>query len=132
MAAPTQDDTMKPESAHQQLQKEHIDRLTETAFRKLADYTRGELQVLSDDCQLLQTMNKTTKDKYSEMSRMSQRLVREISRVQNTYADFSMFIDQIDDIHQQAVEMEKVAKELDQYARHLEDKVQRRVKSTEP
>lgn len=40
--------------------------------------------VTIDDCQLLQTMNKSTQDKYSQMSVMSQRLMKEMSKVQNT------------------------------------------------
>ncbi|ORX50223.1 hypothetical protein DM01DRAFT_1409212 [Hesseltinella vesiculosa] len=120
------DEAMTPERAHRQLEKEHILKLTNDAFRKVANYTKAELQVTTDDCQLLQAMNKSTKDKYSEMSRMSQRLVQEISRVQHTYADFATFIDQIDDIHRQAEEMETVAKELDQYSRYLEEKIHRR------
>ncbi|KAI8343677.1 biogenesis of lysosome-related organelles complex-1 subunit 2-domain-containing protein [Chlamydoabsidia padenii] len=113
----------KHEEANKQLDQEHITRLTEAAFRKLTEYTRAELQVTIDDCQLLQTMNKTTQDKYSQMSLMSQRLMKEMSKVQNTYADFDSFVTHIDDIHQQALEMEETAKALDQYSRYLEDKV---------
>jgi hypothetical protein len=40
-----------------------------------------------------------------------------------TDADFDSFVSHIDDIHQQAVEMEETAKALDQYSRYLEDKV---------
>ncbi|KAI8089658.1 biogenesis of lysosome-related organelles complex-1 subunit 2-domain-containing protein [Halteromyces radiatus] len=114
---------LKPDEANKRLDEEHIIKLTEEAFRKLTDYTRAELQVTVEDCQLLQTMNKTTKDKYSQMSLMSQRLMKEMSKVQNTYADFDSFIKQIDDIHQQAQEMEEIAKSLDQYSKYLEDKV---------
>ncbi|SAL94945.1 hypothetical protein [Absidia glauca] len=113
----------KSEGTTQRLDQEHITKLTEEAFRKLSEYTRAELQVTIDDCQLLQTMNKSTQDKYSQMSLMSQRLMKEMSKVQNTYADFDSFVSHIDDIHQQAVEMEETAKALDQYSRYLEDKV---------
>lgn len=34
-------------------------------------------------------------------------------------ADFSTFIQQIDDIHQQSIEMEKVAQSLDEYSKYL-------------
>lgn len=34
-------------------------------------------------------------------------------------ADFATFMAQVDDIHQQAVEIEKVAHALDEYSRHL-------------
>ena len=38
----------------------------------------------TEDCQLLEKMNKTTKDKYADMSQMGQRLMKEMSRLQNT------------------------------------------------
>ncbi|ORZ16941.1 biogenesis of lysosome-related organelles complex-1 subunit 2-domain-containing protein [Absidia repens] len=114
---------LKPEEANKRLDQEHVAKLTEEAFRKLANYTRAELKVTVDDCQLLQTMNKTTKDKYSQLSLMSQRLMKEMSKVQNTYADFDSFVSHIDDIHSQALEMEETAKALDQYSRYLEDKI---------
>lgn len=37
-----------------------------------------------EDCQLLETMNKHTKEKYTQMNQMSQRLMKEMSRLQNT------------------------------------------------
>lgn len=71
------------------------------------------------------------------MSDMSQRLMKEMSKLQNTCkayiiyrmriklliddidADFSNFIQQIEDIHQQSIEMEKTAKALDEYSTYL-------------
>lgn len=91
-----------------------------------------------DDCKLLETMNNSTKEKYTQMSQMSQRLMKEMSKLQNTCrlfffskpkrhhtkymkidADFSSFIQQIDDIHEQTAQMEKTAKALDEYSRYL-------------
>jgi hypothetical protein len=40
--------------------------------------------VTVDDCKLLETMNIATKEKYSQMSQMSQRLMKEMSKLQNT------------------------------------------------
>ncbi|KAG0174608.1 hypothetical protein DFQ29_007422 [Apophysomyces sp. BC1021] len=127
---------LNPDEATKMLDQEHIVRQTEEAFRKLADYTRAELlevgmlklyeiPVTTEDCQLLTAMNETTKEKYSQMSIMSQRLMKEMSKLQNTckYADFSSFMTQIDDISQQAAQMEKTAKALDDYSRYLEEKL---------
>ncbi|KAG0165537.1 hypothetical protein DFQ28_008660 [Apophysomyces sp. BC1034] len=132
---------LNPDEATKMLDQEHIVRQTEEAFRKLADYTRAELlevgmlklyeiPVTTEDCQLLTAMNETTKEKYSQMSIMSQRLMKEMSKLQNTCkctrildADFSSFMTQIDDISQQAAQMEKTAKALDDYSRYLEEKL---------
>ncbi|KAI9498581.1 biogenesis of lysosome-related organelles complex-1 subunit 2-domain-containing protein [Zychaea mexicana] len=114
---------LNPDEATKMLNEEHITRLTEDAVRKLTLYTRNELQATTEDCQLLETMNKTTKEKYADMSQMGQRLMKEMSRLQNTYADFSTFMAQVDDIDQQTIEIEKVARALDDYSRYLEDKL---------
>ncbi len=37
-----------------------------------------------DDCKLLEAMNESTKEKYTQMSEMSQRLMKEMSKLQNT------------------------------------------------
>lgn len=38
----------------------------------------------TEECQLLEAMNKTTKEKYAQMSQMSQRLMDEMTRLQGT------------------------------------------------
>ncbi|KAL0077310.1 biogenesis of lysosome-related organelles complex-1 subunit 2-domain-containing protein [Phycomyces blakesleeanus] len=123
---PTRSSAPNLDEATKMLDEEHVTRLTEDVFRRLTNYTRSELLVVAEDCQLLETMNKMTKDKYSQMSEMSQRLMDEMSKVQNSYADFSHFTAQIDAISQQAIQMEKTAKALDEYSRHLENKLQLR------
>jgi hypothetical protein len=98
--------------------------------------------VTVDDCKLLETMNIATKEKYSQMGQMSQRLMKEMSKLQNTCkspppnvfypsdranfslsvildADFSTFIQHVEDIHKQSIEMENTAKALDEYSRYL-------------
>ncbi|KAI8888235.1 hypothetical protein K501DRAFT_240996 [Backusella circina FSU 941] len=114
---------LKPEEATKTLDQEHIIRLTEDAYKNLAEYTKAELQVTVDDCQLLETMNKATKEKYAQMSEMTQRLMREMSNLQNSYADFSSFTNQIQDIHTQCVDMENTARALDDYSKYLEQKL---------
>ncbi|KAI9257174.1 biogenesis of lysosome-related organelles complex-1 subunit 2-domain-containing protein [Phascolomyces articulosus] len=114
---------LNPDEATKMLNEEHITRLTEDAVRKLTLYTRNELEATTEDCQLLEKMNKTTKEKYADMSQMGQRLMKEMSRLQNTYSDFSTFMAQIDDIDQRTIEIEKVARALDDYSRYLEGKL---------
>ncbi|CAO3649300.1 unnamed protein product [Cunninghamella echinulata] len=116
---------LKPEEASKQLDQEHITKLTDESFKKLAEYTRAELSVTVEDCELLQTMNKSTKEKYSQMTVMSERLLKDMSKIKKTCAEFDNFISQVDNIYEQAQEMEEVAKALDQYSKHLEDKVKK-------
>lgn len=44
-------------------------------------------------------------------------------------ADYSNFIQQIEDIHQQSVEMETVAKSLDEYSKYLGKKKKKNEKT---
>ncbi|KAI7902909.1 biogenesis of lysosome-related organelles complex-1 subunit 2-domain-containing protein [Cokeromyces recurvatus] len=115
--------SLKPNEYIKGLNEEHITRLTKDAFKHFVDYTKAELQLTVDDCQLLETMNKATTEKYVQMNQMSQRLMKEMSKLQNTYADFSDFIQQIEDIHEQSIQMEKTAKALDEYSKYLENKL---------
>ncbi|KAI9352372.1 biogenesis of lysosome-related organelles complex-1 subunit 2-domain-containing protein [Pilaira anomala] len=114
---------LKPDEYTKGLTEEHIVRLTEDAYKQFTEYTKAELKLTVDDCNLLTTMNVATKEKYTDMSQMSQRLMKEMSKLQNTYADFTQFIQQIEEIHQQSIDMEKTAKALDEYSKHLERKL---------
>ncbi|ORY94199.1 biogenesis of lysosome-related organelles complex-1 subunit 2-domain-containing protein [Syncephalastrum racemosum] len=118
---------LNPDEARRMLNEEHIAKLTETAFGKLAEYTRVELKATTDDCELLETMNKATRERYAQMSQMSQRLMSEITKLQGVHADFSTLMTQIDDIHQQSLQIEKIASALDSYSQHLERKLATRV-----
>ncbi|CAO3624383.1 unnamed protein product [Mucor fragilis] len=129
--------TLKPDEYNKGLDQEHITKLTQDAYKHFTEYTKAELKMTVDDCQLLEKMNTTTQEKYTQMSDMSQRLMKEMSKLQNTCkayiiyrmriklliddidADFSNFIQQIEDIHQQSIEMEKTAKALDEYSTYL-------------
>ncbi|KAL7332716.1 hypothetical protein PS15p_201729 [Mucor circinelloides] len=122
-AASATQSTLKPNNYNKGLDQEHITKLTQDAYRHFTEYTKAELKMTVEDCQLLEKMNTTTQEKYTQMSEMSQRLMKEMSKLQNTYADFSNFIQQIEDIHQQSIEMEKTAKALDEYSTYLENKL---------
>ncbi|KAH8548542.1 biogenesis of lysosome-related organelles complex-1 subunit 2-domain-containing protein [Umbelopsis sp. PMI_123] len=112
-----------PDKASASLGQEHVQRLSENLFKKLTQYTQGELIASSENYKLLEAMNHTTRERYADMSEMAQRLVKEMSRLQSTYADFSEYMKQIDDISEQADYMEKVCLELDDYTKYLEDKL---------
>ncbi|CEP09696.1 hypothetical protein [Parasitella parasitica] len=129
--------TLKPNEYIRGLDQEHITKLSQDAYKHFTEYTKAELKMTVEDCQLLETMNTSTQEKYMQMSQMSQRLMKEMSKLQNTCmlvclhsykitdavidadADFSSFIQQIESIHQQSIEMENTAKALDEYSSYL-------------
>ncbi|RUO96689.1 hypothetical protein BC936DRAFT_141613 [Jimgerdemannia flammicorona] len=134
--------------------KEHVTRLTEDMFKKVAEYMRGELMATSDDYRLLETMNNVTRDKYSDMSALAQTLMGEMSKVQTTCkalflgarspqsasypliirndVDFSRYVVQIDEVSKQIDYLEQVANELDDYSKYLENRIQAVVSSSDP
>lgn len=114
---------LNPNEYTKGLDQEHIMKLTEDVYKNFTEYTKEELKATIEDCKLLETMNNSTKEKYSLLNQQSQYLMREISKLQTIYADFSGFIQQIDEINEQTIQMENTAKELDDYSRYLENKL---------
>ncbi|ORE20838.1 hypothetical protein BCV71DRAFT_74562 [Rhizopus microsporus] len=114
---------LKPDEYTKGLNREHVIKLTEESCKHFVEYTKAELKVTVEDCKLLENMNYITKEKYSQMNQMSQRIMSEISKLQNTYDQFDQFITQVDDIHQQSIKMENTIKALDEYSKHLENKL---------
>ncbi|CAG8812776.1 13702_t:CDS:2 [Gigaspora margarita] len=96
-----------------------INKLTEEMFLKVADYLKGEILATTEDYKLLETMNKVTRDRYQEMSKMAQNLVVEMANYQRIYNSFEPYIQQIDEICEQVDFLEKVTNELDEYSKEL-------------
>ncbi|KAI8987559.1 biogenesis of lysosome-related organelles complex-1 subunit 2-domain-containing protein [Mycotypha africana] len=105
------------------LNQEHIKKLTQEAYKRFIDYTNAELKLTVDDCQLLEEMNKATKEKYTQINQMTQHLTKEMSKLQKSYNEFNHFIQQVEDIHEKSVQMERTAKALDEYSQYLEAKL---------
>ncbi|KAI8371196.1 biogenesis of lysosome-related organelles complex-1 subunit 2-domain-containing protein [Choanephora cucurbitarum] len=114
---------LKPDEYMKGLNQEHVVKLTEDAYKHFHEYTKAELKLTIEDCALLESMNKATQEKYGQLGQMNQRIMKEIAGLQTSYDDFTDFIDQIDTLHQQAMELEKTVKALDDYSLHLENKV---------
>ncbi|KAI8997291.1 biogenesis of lysosome-related organelles complex-1 subunit 2-domain-containing protein [Pilobolus umbonatus] len=114
---------LRPTEYSKGLVQEHIVKLTQDVYKNFTEYTKEELKATIEDCKLLETMNISTKDKYSQLNQMSQHLMKEISKLQTIYADFSGFIQQIEEINEQTIQMENTAKALDEYSRYLESKL---------
>ncbi|KAI8098400.1 biogenesis of lysosome-related organelles complex-1 subunit 2-domain-containing protein [Gilbertella persicaria] len=119
----TSSPTLKPDEYTKGLDQEHIKKLTEDAYKHFTEYTKAELKLTVEDCQLLETMNKATQEKYAQLGQMNQRIMKEISGLQANYADFSGFLKQIDTLHQQTIQLEKTARALNDYSKYLENKL---------
>ncbi|CAG8633616.1 8572_t:CDS:2 [Racocetra persica] len=100
--------------------QQDINKLTEEMFFKVADYLKGEILATTEDYKLLETMNKVTRERYQEMSKMAQNLVVEMANFQRIYTSFEPYIQQIDEVCEQVDFLEKVANELDEYSKELD------------
>ncbi|CAO3663139.1 unnamed protein product [Umbelopsis vinacea] len=56
-----------PDKASASLGQEHVQRLSDNLFKKLTQYTQGELIASSENYKLLETMNNVTRERYGEM-----------------------------------------------------------------
>ncbi|CAO3702930.1 unnamed protein product [Rhizopus stolonifer] len=114
---------LKPDDYTKGLDQEHVIKLTEDACKHFAEYTKAELKVTVEDCQLLESMNIVTKEKYNQINQMSERMMSEMSSLQDAYSDYGACIDQVKYIYEQSMEMENTIKSLDEYSKYLENKL---------
>eukprot|EP01123_Difflugia_compressa_P006337 TRINITY_DN18533_c0_g1_i1.p1 TRINITY_DN18533_c0_g1~~TRINITY_DN18533_c0_g1_i1.p1 ORF type:complete len:200 (+),score=59.60 TRINITY_DN18533_c0_g1_i1:31-600(+) len=97
---------------------------TKTLFNHLANYIQNELLITNEDYKLLHQMNVITKDKYAEMTQMTQQLVVGMTELQTKYKSFQPYLDKIDEIEISVDELEKTVLMLDDYTKKLEAKFQ--------
>eukprot|EP01121_Diplochlamys_sp_Union-15-3_P011392 TRINITY_DN3302_c0_g4_i1.p1 TRINITY_DN3302_c0_g4~~TRINITY_DN3302_c0_g4_i1.p1 ORF type:complete len:203 (-),score=48.73 TRINITY_DN3302_c0_g4_i1:19-579(-) len=95
---------------------------TQTLFRTLSDYLRGELLATSEDYKLLENMNNVTKEKYVEMTEMAVKLGEQMTLLQQKYKSFQPYLEKIDEIDTSVNELEKTVVLLDEYTLRLEEK----------
>ncbi|KAI9255569.1 biogenesis of lysosome-related organelles complex-1 subunit 2-domain-containing protein [Sporodiniella umbellata] len=123
------DKRLKPDEYAKGLDQEHIIKLTEDACKHFAEYTKAELKVTVEDCQLLESMNNITKEKYKQMNQMSERLMKEVTQLETTYNDLGSFMDQVEEIHEQSIKIENTIHSLDEYSKFLETKLNQHIPS---
>ncbi|ORX88393.1 biogenesis of lysosome-related organelles complex-1, subunit 2, isoform CRA_b [Basidiobolus meristosporus CBS 931.73] len=102
--------------------KEDALNLSQEMFDKVSEYLKSELLASTQDYKLLETFNNLTKEKYQGMSDDAKDLINQVTKLQQSYASFSTYITQIDDISRQVDFIEQVTAELDEYSKQLEYK----------
>ena len=91
---------------------------------KLSAYVAGEAELTAEDYRLLQTMNITAADKYSEMAGYAAGLVAFADQLNGKYTELVPQLAQIDAMEAQVGELEHAVAQLDSYSRRLEAKFQ--------
>ena len=118
-AAASSSDTAAAPSQQQQLHTATAEMLT-----KLSSYVAGEVELTAEDYRLLQTMNITAADKYSEMAGYAAGLVAFADQLNGKYTELVPQLAQIDAMEAQVGELEHAVAQLDSYSRRLESKFQ--------
>ncbi|KAK3586107.1 hypothetical protein CHS0354_033227 [Potamilus streckersoni] len=96
--------------------------LCKETFKRTAEYLRGEFEGTVDDYKLLETMNKITIAKYSEMKQIAGNVANSLQDLNEKYKSMQPFLDQIDQIEDNISTLEQAAYRLDAYSKRLEAK----------
>ncbi|KAL4239341.1 biogenesis of lysosome-related organelles complex 1 subunit 2 [Mactra antiquata] len=96
--------------------------LCRETFKKTAEYMKGELEGTIEDYKLLETMNKVTVSKYSEMKNSATEIGTSLQELNEKYKNLQPFLDQIDQIEDSVSTLEQAAYKLDAYSKRLEAK----------
>lgn len=96
--------------------------LCRETFLKTSEYLKGELEGTVEDYKLLETMNKVTISKYSEMKNIAAGLGKALTDLNEKYKMLQPFLDQIDQIDDSVSSLEQAAYKLDAYSKRLEAK----------
>ncbi|XP_068956460.1 biogenesis of lysosome-related organelles complex 1 subunit 2-like [Petaurus breviceps papuanus] len=99
-----------------------ITELCQDMFTKMATYLTGELTANSEDCKLLENMNKLTSLKYLEMKDIAVNICRNLKDLNQKYATLQPYLDQITLIEEQVAALQQAAYKLDAYSKKLEAK----------
>lgn len=98
----------------------NLSRLATTMFQKTADYLFGELTATQEDYRLLESMNRATITKYSDMKQIAGNVARTIIDLNEKYKTLQPYLEQIDQIEDSVTKLEQAAYKLDAYSKRLE------------
>jgi biogenesis of lysosome-related organelles complex 1 subunit 2 len=103
--------------------EEELIKYTKELFENVSKYLQGELRATSGDYQLLENINKITKEKYEEMTKIAKGLAEYMNSLQEKYRELQPYLEKIDEIDASVTELEKVVALLDNYTLKLEEKI---------
>ncbi|XP_068919920.1 biogenesis of lysosome-related organelles complex 1 subunit 2-like [Petaurus breviceps papuanus] len=86
---------------------------------KMFMYLTGKLTATSEDCKLLEHMNKLTNLKYQEMKDIAVNISRNLEDLNQKYAALQPYMEQITLIEEQMATLKQAAYKLDEYSEKL-------------
>ncbi|XP_072477602.1 biogenesis of lysosome-related organelles complex 1 subunit 2-like [Notamacropus eugenii] len=99
-----------------------ITRLCKDLFSKMAMYLTEFLAAISENYTFLGNMNKLTSLKYLEMKTIAVNIVRNLKDLNQKYAAFKPYLDQIPLTEEQVAALEQAVYKLNAYSKKLEAK----------
>lgn len=92
----------------------------ERLVEKVQAYLQGELSLTVGDYRLLEQMNNTMHQKYDDMVPAAQQVQQTLQNLNERFRSLQPFVDKIEQMEMQVLELEKTAYSLDAYSRQLE------------
>ncbi|XP_025837587.1 biogenesis of lysosome-related organelles complex 1 subunit 2, partial [Agrilus planipennis] len=99
-----------------------LSRLATTMFTKVSDYLYGELTSTQEEYKLLETMNKATVTKYTDMKHIAANISKNMTELNEKCDSLQPYLEQIDQIEDSIAKLEQAAYKLDAYSKRLEAK----------
>lgn len=100
----------------------NLSRLANALFGKTSDYLYGELTANLDDYKLLETMNRVTWTKYTDMRQIAVNVSKNMTDLNVKHDSLLPLLAQIDQIEDSVAKLEQAAYKLDAYSKRLEAK----------
>merc|ERR1711907_876058 len=103
-------------------QRQALEGAVHQMFANVSEYIQGELEVSSQDYQLLERMNLASADKYKDLADHAENLVAARHTMLSKYDEFLPYIYQIDELDKTMKSLEQTVEQLDEYTKRLEAK----------
>ncbi|OLY83856.1 Biogenesis of lysosome-related organelles complex 1 subunit 2 [Smittium mucronatum] len=95
------------------------------AFEKLQNYLLAEINSSGEDLLLLENLNLAAKAGFDKLSVQTQTSLAQSTKIQQTYKQIDLYLDQTEHITDQVADLEVLVGELDEYSKVLEAKFSR-------
>ncbi|KAJ3336873.1 hypothetical protein HDU93_002028 [Gonapodya sp. JEL0774] len=92
----------------------------DSATASLSRYINAELASTTQDYRTLEAMNISVKDKCVAFSEKAQGLIAQTAQLQQSYARLPALLDRVAALDAEITFLEEVAKDLEDYTRHVE------------